>query len=380
MSVFWAAPWIVFAAYLVLRVRLPRALPGARVLDRPPSVTVIIPARNEARNIVACLTSVVASTYPDFDVVVVDDRSDDETAVLARTVGQGGASRVQVIDGDELPEGWFGKPWACHQGAVSARGEVLLFTDADTVHAPELLSRAVAALQEDPADAVTIMGRQLMESFWEKVVQPQVFLMMTLRFANMRRPFRHWRGAVANGQYILIRREAYDAIGGHESVRGEVVEDLRLAQRLIRAGRVLSLREAEAVFSTRMYQSLGDIVEGWSKNVAAGAQQSVHPALRPFLLPIMLVSGVGLWMVPPVVLALALAGVVPDALAWAAWVTGGSAAFWMLAAWRFGIRPGWGLLYPLGALVSTLIFVRSFARGRHVVWKGRAYTRPELAE
>lgn len=376
----WMVPWIAFVAFLVLRVRLPRPLPEARLPARCPQVTVIIPARNEARNIVACLESVVESVYPDFDVVVVDDRSDDDTAALARTVGSGRATRVEVIDGAELPEGWFGKPWACHQGAAGARGEVLLFTDADTVHAPELLGRAAAALEEDSAEAVTILGRQLMESFWEKVVQPQVFLMMTLRFANMRRPFRHWRAAVANGQYILIRREAYEAIGGHESVRGEVVEDLRLAQRLVRAGRLLSVREAEAVFSTRMYQSLGDIIEGWSKNVATGAQQSVHPALRPFLLPLMLLSGVGLWLVPPVVLALALMGVIPGALAWAAWVTGGSAAFWMLAALRFGIGPGWGLLYPLGALVSMLIFVRSFARGRRVVWKGRAYTRPELSE
>lgn len=381
MDVLWMGPWIAFVVFLALRLRLPRPLRGVRwVAGVPPSVTVIIPARNEARNIEACLRSVVASTYNDFEVVVVDDRSDDDTAMLARGVEGGRATSVRVIDGDELPDGWIGKPWACHQGAAAARGGVLLFTDADTAHAPELLGLAVAALSEDAADAVTLLGRQVMVTFWEKVVQPSVLLALTLRFVNLRRPFRHWREAIANGQYILIRRDAYDAIGGHESVRGEVVEDLRLAQRLVRAGRVLSLREAEADFSTRMYQSLSDIVEGWSKNVATGAQQSVRPWVRPLILPSAVLTSVGLWMLPPTVLVLALVGVLPEALSWALWVTGGSALFWMLAAWRFGIGAGWGLLYPLGALVSTLIFVRSFARGRRVVWKGRAYVRPEFTE
>jgi len=370
-------PWLVLVMFVLLRVRLPDELPAGVGGERgPPLVSVIIPARNEAHNIEACLAGVTASAYPRFEVLVVDDRSTDATAALALGWPSGHALRLEVVEGAPLPAGWLGKPWAFRQGAERARGELLLFTDADTRHAASLLPRAVAALRAERADVLTVIGRQLMESFWERLVQPQIFLALWLRFFDVERAVARgrWRGAIANGQFLLFRREAYQAVGGHEAVRGEVAEDLRLAQRVVRAGFRLRIRRAEDALATRMYRSLNDVMEGWTKNIFIGGLQTVPPAVRPFVAPLSVAAGIGLWIAPPLALAAALAGWGPAWLAtWGGATTGVSALFWPVVYHRLGARAWYGLLYPLGAAVAVAIFVRAWVRGRTVVWKGRTY-------
>ncbi len=381
-------PWILFFGYVVLRVRLPRPLPkpAARLREiRPdlewPAVSVIVPARNEAHNVVACVASLGASTYPDFEILVVDDRSTDATGEIARGLRPTRARRYRVIDGEELPPGWFGKPWACLQGAREAEGTLLLFTDADTVHAPDLLERAVLGLYEDRAGALTVAGRQAMESFWEKLLQPQFFVLLVLRFPNLLwpTPRRRWRSAIANGQYILIAREAYDRLGGHRAVAGEVVEDMRLAQELVRAGTRLTVRAAEDGLETRMYQTLPDIVAGWGKNLYTASQQTVPGWLRPVIAPLSMVVGAVLWLVPPLVLAVVgmqtlVSGSEPSAiLIWAALATGAGLLFWTLATGRMGISRLYGVLYPIGAGLAGLIYLRSWMRGSRIRWKDREY-------
>ncbi|MDX1566209.1 MAG: glycosyltransferase family A protein, partial [Longimicrobiales bacterium] len=191
--------------------------PGPTRVSGLPFVSVIVPARNEAANIETCLLHLTASRYPDFEILVVDDRSDDETGALARAVDPGAARRLEVLDGEPLPAGGLGKPWACWQGYEEASGELLLFTDADTRHAPDLLERSVRGMDEDDAAAVTLMARQLMESFWEKVIQPQLFAMLVMRFSRPDRVLEtgRCRDAVANGQFILVKRDAYESIDGH---------------------------------------------------------------------------------------------------------------------------------------------------------------------
>lgn len=346
-------------------------------------MSVIVPARNEAVNIEACMRSVTSSRYPAFEVIVVDDRSEDGTADLARSLDAGSARRLRVLDGAELPPGWLGKPWACHQGARVAAGDLLLFTDADTRHDPELLARAVAGAHEEGADLLTVVGRQLMESFWERLVQPQIFMLMLFRFPRLEDTARNprWRDAIANGQYLLFRRAAYDALGGHESVRDEVVEDLALAQRVKRAGLALRIRGAEAYLATRMYRSLGQIVSGWSKNIVLGGLQSVPRWLRPLMPPVSLGVGVALWIAPPLALVAALAGVGGTALlTWAATACAVSLLIWTFFTRQMGAPLAYGLLYPLGATVGAYIFTRSWARGRRVEWKGRTYELPGPAE
>lgn len=369
-------PWATLVLFVALRVRLPPELPWSAPPEPPPRVSIVVPARDEEHNIETVLRSLARSRYPTFEIIVVDDRSRDGTAELARRVERGNAERILVVAGEPLPEGWLGKPWACWQGAERARGELLLFTDADTVHEPELLARSVRELTDRRADALTVLGRQLMETFWERLVQPQIFLAMVLRFADLRRPLPpgRWRSAIANGQYILLRREAYEVLGGHRSVRSEVVEDQRLAQELVRAGFQLRVARAEDQLGTRMYRSLAELVAGWSKNLILGGLQSLPPIIRPVTPPTMLVSGVVLWLVPPALLFAALAGVAgAGALLWSAVVVATSALFWMGVSLRLGAPWWYGLLYPLGAAVGARILLKSWIRMEQVVWKGREY-------
>jgi chlorobactene glucosyltransferase len=386
LSLLLVLPWIAAMLYVVAWVRLPRPLDadgpeasgsaGDGTGGALPFVSVVIPARDEAHNIERVVATVAASDYPDFEIVVVDDRSADGTAGLARAVPRGNARRILVVDGEPLPDGWLGKPWACRQGARWASGSVLLFTDADTVHGPDLLARAVSALRTSRADAVPVVGRQLMGSVWERLVQPQVFVNMVVRFRDQSRPLppERWRDAIANGQYILLPREVYDAIGGHAAVKSEVVEDLRLAQILVRGGRTLEVRRAEESFATRMYRDLGELVRGWSKNIVLGGLQTLPPGLRPFTPPAMLLSAAALWLAPPLALVAALLGVGGSGLAvWAVGAVGVSLLFWCLVTRRFGAPWAYGLLYPLGSAVVWYIVLRSWTGMGRVEWKGRQY-------
>jgi chlorobactene glucosyltransferase len=387
-AVLLSLPWVLFGLYAALLVHRPRPLappsPGATgspsAGQHPTTpVSIIVPARNEARNIETCLESLAALEYPDFEIVVVDDRSDDQTAELARGVARVNARDLRVVEGTPLPRGWFGKPWACARGAQEARNELLLFTDADTLHSPDLLSAAVEALQEDRADAVTLVGSQILDSFWERLVQPHFFFALALRYRDPRRPLPpdRARDAIANGQYVLVRRSSYARVGGHGAVRNEVVEDLRLAQILVAAGQRLSVREAPNRLRTRMYASLREIVEGWSKNTATAARQTFGGALGRVALPVAVALMLGLWVAPPLILTVVLwtAGAA-SLLLWGTLVTAMSAILWSAVSWVMGAPIRYGLLYPLGAAVTAWILVRSWVRGDRIRWKGRLYESP----
>jgi len=370
-----ALPWL--APYAAL-LRLARAEPN--LSDIPPvdgtPVTVIIPARNEAHGIEAVVRSVLASTYEPFDLIVVDDRSTDDTASVVERLAEQD-HRLRLLRGAPLPDGWYGKPWACAQGAEQATGTLLLFTDADTRHEPELLGRAVAALRRERADLVTVSPHQRCVTFWERVIMPQIWLLLGLRYHPRRvNRARRERDVIANGQFILTTCEAYAAVGTHAAVRHEVAEDLALAQTYLRHGRRLYFAFAERLMETRMYRSLAQLVEGWSKNLYLGGRRSFpnEPALR-LLAPVMLAAAVAFWLIPPALLALAILGVDLGWLVRPALVaTGLSAGFWTLLAYGMRIPVGYGLLYPLGAIMTLYIGARSTWRGgRRVEWRGRVY-------
>jgi len=397
----WALPWLAFAVAVAVRLRDPWPLPEAAKADRDsaeplPHITVIVPARNEARSIGECISSLLSSTYPSFDVVLVDDCSDDGTADLARTAADGvpgGLDRLSVVDGQPLPAGWFGKPWACLQGYRAARGQVLLFTDADTWHGPDLLARCMAAVGRDRLDALTLLAWQRMESFWERAVQPQVFFMIGWRYGNVRRLYnpvieapRRWRDAIANGQFILMRRDAYEAVGTHACVAGEVVEDLRLAQEVVKAGQRFALLDPGPALQTRMYRSFADLAQGWTKNLWTGGVQAFGGSWAKVLPWVGAALILLTWVVPSAVLlgggALALLGQSPGVavLVWSAAVTGLSVAFWSVGMRRFHAPGRYGLTYPLGAAVLACLLVRSALRGTRIEWKGRRYSGPQTPE
>jgi chlorobactene glucosyltransferase len=371
-----ALPWLApFAGLFRLGRTRPNLSDVSPISGIP--VTVIVPARNEAETIETVVRSILGSVYRPVELLVVDDRSTDATASTVERLAAADA-RVRLVRGAPLPDGWYGKPWACAQGARAAAGHLLLFTDADTRHAPELLGRAVAALHRERADLVTVAPRQLCLGFWERVIMPQIWLLLGLRYHPRRvNRARRARDVIANGQFILTTRAAYDAVGGHGAVRHEVAEDLALAQAYLRAGRRLHFAFAERLMETRMYRDLPQLIEGWSKNVYLGGRRSFpdEPGLRA-LVPLILGAAAAFWLLPPSVLLAAALGVnLGGIVAPAVVATALSVVFWGVVSYGMMQIPAvYGLLYPLGAAMALYIFARSTWRGaRRVEWRGRVY-------
>lgn len=380
-----AGLWVLAMLVIVLRFLDSRRLAEYAPVDpaEAPTLSVVIPARDEAKNIETCLRSVLASSYPRLDVLVVDDHSSDGTAALAQriadadTLAQGGAARVRVVTAPPLPEGWFGKQWACHSGAALATGELLCFTDADTRHGPELLARSVQAMRTRGAALFTVAGHQAAESLWEKIVQPFVFAVLLSRYGGTEGMSRSRRAVdkIANGQFMLTSRAAYATVGGHASVRAHVAEDLRLAQRYTTLGLPAHMVLAQDHLTTRMYTSLGEIRRGWGKNVYAAGRDTVSigrvgRAIFPFVFPLPALLPV----IPLVMLLLGLLSVLgPGATLFGAVVTGANLLFWMGVYAYSRLNPLWGLSYPVAALVFAWICAEAAWRGSRVSWKGRAY-------
>jgi len=370
-----ALPWLApFAGLFRLADNRPN-LSDVPPLEGPP-VSVVIPARNEASTIETVARSVLASSYPRLELIVVDDRSTDGTAaIVERLAAQD--PRVRLVQGTPLPDGWYGKPWACAQGARAATHGLLLFTDADTRHEPELLGRAVGALVLERADLVTVSPRQRCVTFWERLIMPQIWLLLGLRYHPRRvNRARRERDVIANGQFILTTREAYEAVGTHAAVRREIAEDLALAQAYLERGRRLHFAFAERLMETRMYQGLPQLVEGWSKNVYLGGRRSFpREPVRRALVPLVLLAALGFWLVPPALLLARGAGLDIGSLTGAALLaTGLSVVFWSLISYGMKIPSLYGLGYPLGAVMALYIVARSTWRGdRRVEWRGRVY-------
>lgn len=373
-----AALWVTLLVTVVVRFldskRLSAYTPVAR--GEAPPLSVIIPARNEARNIEACLGSVLASEYPRLEVIVVDDHSTDGTGEIARRLAADDA-RLRVVPAPELPAGWFGKQWACHTGARAATAPLLCFTDADTRHTPRLLSLSVGAMRQRGADLFTVAGHQQALTFWEKVIQPFVFSILLSRYGGLEAMSRSNKplDKIANGQFILMSRAAYDAIGGHEAVRDHVAEDLRLAQLVTSRGLQAHMLLARDEMQTRMYTSLAEIRRGWGKNVyAAGRDTMPLGALTARIFPWIFPLPALVPVLPLLCLALGLAGVWgPGALVFGA-IAAPATLLYYAGVYAFArLNPLWGLLYPLAAVAFSWICAEAAWRGSRVEWKGRGY-------
>jgi hypothetical protein len=357
-------------AVLCGRAGLPRAS-AASPPATPALVSVLVPARNEERGLAACLASLSAQTYPALEIVAIDDGSTDGTAgILAAAVAREPRLRAVRLDGP--PPGWTGKNFALASGVRLARGRWLCFTDADTVHAPEAIARAVGFAEAHGLGLLSLTSRQVTGSVWERIVQPVVFGLLDQWYPLARVNDPASPLAAANGIFILVRGDAYRAAGGHAAVAGEVLEDVALARNVKGAGLRLGFVDGADLVAARMYTGLRAIRRGWVKNLyrlrgrrplatlaAVGELWAtlVWPALAALLLPL---GGAGAGASVGAALALAIV---------------------LLAEARFRARRGedarWAATAPLGAALVSAFLVESAARdwlGVGVHWKDRRYT------
>src|SRR5271165_4830142 len=228
-----------------------------------PEVSVIVPARNEEACLRECLHSLVAQDGVTFEIIVVDDQSTDRTREIAESFPQ-----VRVVSPGPLPAGWTGKNNAVVSGVKEARGEWLLFTDADTVHVLGSLARALAEAKENQAELLSYSPEQIAVTFWEIATLPVVFAELAREYPPKKVSDSASPLAAANGQYILIRRETYDAVGGHAAIASSLLEDVALARAVKSSGRRIRFRYAADRVRTRMYRNYRQLRDGWTKNLA----------------------------------------------------------------------------------------------------------------
>ena len=342
---------------------------------RYPRVSILVPARNEESNIAPCVRSLLAQSYPDFEVLVIDDASSDGTwQVLTELANE--ADRLRIFRGQSLPPAWMGKHWACHQLAQLAGGELLLFTDADTRHHPRALCGAVATLLNRRVDLLTAIPRQHVRTWGERLVVPlfpwAIFCFLPLTLAH------HWRWpafSASVGQYMLFRRRAYDQIGGHASVRQSAIDDIALGRRVKAYGLRWRLLDASERVGCRMYHGFHEACSGFCKGLFAAFGGNV-PAFVSVWLWLLLV-----FLEPLVVLALWATGIpiAPSLRALATLAIALSLSLWGLTHWRFRFPAYLSLLYPATIVIGSVIAARSMTltMQRKTVWKGRNLaTRP----
>jgi chlorobactene glucosyltransferase len=336
-----------------------------------PRVAIIVPARDEARNIEPCVTRALAQDHAGTRVVVLDDGSTDQTPeILARY-----ADRITVVQGGggPLPEGWLGKPWACQRAGARAleadpRPDWLLFVDADVRLQPRALSAALGYATRHELAMLSGLGHLEIVSFWEQVLQPMIagLIIAGNPLDRVNDPERRPDRPLANGQFILIRADAWEAVGGHGAVARDVVDDVGMASAVTKAGYPYHLVFMRSLFSCRMYDTFGEVWRGWTKNLWAGVGRSW-----------VRVAGVVTFMVayillPHLLLLGALAGLLPAPWGW--WAAGTVVAMqvsriYLDIAFERPLR--YGLLMPIGAALTAALFINSGLKAKTATWKGR---------
>jgi glycosyltransferase involved in cell wall biosynthesis len=340
-------------------------------------LSVIIPARNEERSLPACLVSLLIQSEPGFalgqqwEIIIVNDDSTDKTREIAAkaAVDHNGVSLLDAPPLDLSSRGGFtGKSNACWTGAQAARGRHLLFTDADTIHETNDISRSLREADRHKAVLLSYSPRQIVTGLWQHAVMPLVFSELASVYPSRQVNDPVSSLAAANGQFILVERDAYFSVGGHRAIGKDILEDVALANNIKRGGRIIRFRYAPEALSTRMYQTTSEMIEGWTKNLALLFPEPVALALWR-ILDLLLFFGLP-------ALALGLYWLQP-------WQRGVILLLWVRTLWRFYSRvarsnfPWFNVaISVLGIPLFVYLLVRSVIHHRikkNVAWKGRMY-------
>lgn len=339
----------------------------------PPRVCICIPARNEESVIERCITSAMKQNYPNFEILVLDDHSDDSTPEILNKLS-GIVNNLKHFKGKPKPDDWHGKPWACHQLSKQAKGDILVFIDADVWLEENAISKAVSKLSR--SDAITVWPKQHTKTFWEKIVIPIVYFgLYTLLPARYVEQTPKWlpgklrsklgpEFAAACGQFIAFNRSAYDKIGGHTSVKDKILEDVELAKEIKRQELTIIMYEGNHMVNCRMYESHTELFNGFRKNFFVGFGNNTILFLGMALLQIVV------YVIP---FYIVIAGSSPLQL-----FAGLLIFVVLLQRWYLDYKFGWSsfisLLHPISILWFEVLAVRclwDYYTGTKATWKGR---------
>lgn len=340
-----------------------------------PVVSIVIPARNEERNLECCLRSLVVQRGISFEIIVVDDCSTDRTREIAKSfsrvktcpvVGENsGLCAVKVISArSPLPENFTGKANACLTGAAQARGQLLLFTDADTEHFPGSLARAVSEANEHDCELLSYSPEQELTGFAQYALMPVIFGELAAVYRPSKVSDPHSPEAAANGQYLLIAQGAYQRIGGHAAVAASLLEDVDLARRVKATGAKIRFRLGRGIVRAHMYRDFSDLREGWTKNLALlfpnARTLAVVRSIEFAWIGLGLLAGIGLAGRHPGMVSVCIGFSI---LAWLNFLSRVRRA-------HFGVLPTLASIFGLPIFAWLL---RRSAGSREVTWKGRQY-------
>ena len=355
----------------------PPIRPATERLARAPKVSVIVPARDEERNIGGCLRHLLKQEYPDYEIVVVDDRSVDRTPHLIENFKKLAAVPLKTIRVEKLPPGWTGKNHAMFVGSRAAAGEWLLFTDADTTHSVHSVRSALGTALDQNIDFLTLAPEVECRSFWENTVQPLAVSSLALWFNTPKLNDADSKATLANGQFILVKKSAYEAVGGNESVKDQVVEDVELAKKFKSAGLKVRFLNGTLLYSTRMYSSLAEIIRGWTRILVYLFNKKIPAVLRK--IGLFLFFSIFPFAVLSVEKFYWLSG--NSSFSLLLFLSSAAVCFWIVLVRFFGNRllrcnPWYALLHPLGSLVMAWILfvcVGRIATRRPSLWRGDRY-------
>lgn len=358
--------FIVIWNLWVFRKRNYRNLPDNKL----PFISVLIPARNEERSIRQCVESILKQDYPNFEVIVLNDNSEDKTLEILKEI-QNNHPRLQVINGRNLEDGWTGKNYACHQLYLKSKGEYLLFSDADTVHFYNSLLNSVTRSVNRKADLYSLIPLMTLETFAEKCLMPGIhFTSFTLLPYYLAENLKSPAFAMGVGPFMLFKRDAYEKIGGHESLKSYLVEDVALAKSIKKHGFKVVVNKGLDILSCRMYHSFSEIWNGFSKNIFPGMNYNSFLLFSVFAVYLLL------FFVPFVGFAISV--FTGNSLLMYNFLYQSALVLMMRFMINYSFRLGSlsALFHPVGVFVISMIGFNSWRWnkfGNGSVWKGRTY-------
>ncbi|KYK26641.1 hypothetical protein AYK20_03260 [Thermoplasmatales archaeon SG8-52-1] len=392
-----ASSLIFWILYIIRTMRSYKLLPELirtqnKSSGKFPKVSVIIPTRNESKRVSPCIESMKAQSYPNLEIIIVDDSTDNTVDIIKNIVKDD--KRFRIIKEEKLEEGWVGKPHAMQQGSKEAKGEWLLLIDADTAHDPDLISSAVKHAIKKKLDMLSILSELVCKSFWEKIIQPiptgLIIFISPLGKVNDPKS----KNAFALGPFILIKHSVFNKIGGYKKIRGKIADDVEIAKLLKESGFKIGLARAHDMMKLRMYEKFRDIWEGWSKNIFLGLVQKREIKAKGKQILILII---GLFVIfdmvvfPFIAIILSLFVVFILNITFWWFILGFSLIIWLFSIIAQFIvhkkyyigNPIFSPLYFIGGIITMGIFLNSAVKtlsGKGVKWKGRTYTNGKALE